>query len=272
MQKKMQKKEYIVSKMVGRELLDYYPKRDFQHSEETVFKVENLSHEEYFNQISFQLKKGEILGFSGLVGAGRTEIMKTIFGAYKKNAGRILMENREVRIKSPANAIQQGIAFIPEDRKREGLLLAMGLDDNICLASHKALSVFGKFVPARKKALVSRSFEEMQIRPADPKRKAKNFSGGNQQKAIIARWIATKPKVFIMDEPTRGIDVGAKSEIYNLMNRLAKDGAGIIVVSSELLELIGICDRIIVIREGKISGELLRNEFDQDVIMKASVI
>lgn len=270
--KRNAEKEYIVGKMVGRELLDYYPKRDFKCTEETVLEVEDLCHEKYFEQINFKLKKGEILGFSGLVGAGRTEIMKTIFGEYKKSSGRILVENQEVTIKSPSNAIAHGIAFIPEDRKREGLLLAMGLDDNICLASHKALSVFGKFVPARKKALVSRSFEEMQIRPADPKRKAKNFSGGNQQKAIIARWIATNPKIFIMDEPTRGIDVGAKSEIYNLMNRLAKDGAGIIVVSSELLELMGICDRIIVIREGKISGEFLRDEFDQDGIMKASVI
>lgn len=182
------------------------------------------------------------------------------------------MEGREVSINSPADAIRQGIAFVPEDRKREGLLLTMGMDDNICLASHKMLSVMGKFIPARKRALVNRSFDQMQIRPSDPKRKAKNFSGGNQQKGIIARWIATKPKVFILDEPTRGIDVGAKREIYTLMNRLAEEGAGIIVVSSELLELIGICDRIIVIREGKISGELLRNEFDQDIIMKASVI
>jgi ribose transport system ATP-binding protein len=234
--------------------------------------VENLSHEKYFDQISFSLKKGEILGFSGLVGAGRTEIMKTIFGEYKKSSGRILIGDREVVIKSPADAIGQGIDFIPEDRKREGLLLAMGMDDNICLASHKALSIFGKFIPARKKELVSRSFEEMQIRPADPRRKAKNFSGGNQQKGIIARWIATKPKVFIMDEPTRGIDVGAKREIYSLINKLAAEGAGIIVVSSELLELMGICDRIIVIRGGRISGELARDEFDQDAIMKASVI
>ncbi|HWQ77579.1 MAG TPA: sugar ABC transporter ATP-binding protein [Anaerovoracaceae bacterium] len=266
------KKEYIVSRMVGRELLDYYPKRDFQYSDETVFEVAGLSQEQYFEPISFKLKKGEVLGFSGLVGAGRTEIMKTIFGEYKKSAGHILIGDREVSIKSPGDAIRHGIAFVPEDRKREGLLLAMGMDDNICLASHKALSVLGKFIPARKRALVSRSFEQMQIRPMDPKRKAKNFSGGNQQKAIIARWIATKPKVFILDEPTRGIDVGAKSEIYTLMNKLAKEGAGIIVVSSELLELIGICDRIIVIREGKISGELLRDEFDQDAIMKASVI
>ena len=219
-------KEHIVSRMVGRELVDYYPERDFEHSVETVFEVENLSHEKYFDQISFSLKKGEILGFSGLVGAGRTEIMKTIFGEYKKSAGRILIDDREVAVKSPADAIGHGIAFIPEDRKREGLLLAMGMDDNICLASHKALSVFGKFIPARKKELVSRSFEEMQIRPADPRRKAKNFSGGNQQKGIIARWIATRPKVFIMDEPTRGIDVGAKREIYSLINRLAAGGAG----------------------------------------------
>jgi len=265
-------KEYIVSKMVGRELVDYFPKRDFRHSDETVFEVKNLSQEKYFDDISFNLKKGEILGFSGLVGAGRTEIMKTIFGEYKKSSGRVLIENREVKIKSPANAIGNGIAFVPEDRKREGLIITMGLDDNICLASHKALSVLGRFIPARKKALVNKSFEDLQIRPAEPRRRAKNFSGGNQQKAIIARWIAIKPKVFIMDEPTRGIDVGAKSEIYSLMNKLAKEGAGIIVVSSELLELIGICDRIIVIREGKISKELLRDEFDQDAIMKASVI
>ena len=265
-------KEYIVNRMVGRELVDYYPERDFKPSGKTIFQVENLSHEKYFEQISFSLKKGEILGFSGLVGAGRTEIMKTIFGEFKKSSGRVLIDDREVTVKSPADAIGHGIAFIPEDRKREGLLLAMGMDDNICLASHKALSVFGKFIPARKKELVSRSFEEMQIRPADPRRKAKNFSGGNQQKGIIARWIATKPKVFIMDEPTRGIDVGAKREIYSLINRLAAEGAGIIVVSSELLELMGICDRIIVIRGGRISGELARDEFDQDAIMKASVI
>ncbi len=266
------KKEYIVSRMVGRELLDYYPARDFGHSEEIVFRAEKLSHEKYFSGISFQLKKGEILGFSGLVGAGRTEIMKTIFGVYKKSSGCIFVEQKAVQINSPSEAIENGIAFIPEDRKREGLVLGMGLDDNICLASHRELSLLGKFINERKRELVRRSFEEMQIRPRDPRRQAKNFSGGNQQKAIIARWIATKPKVFIMDEPTRGIDVGAKREIYSLMNRLAENGAGIIVVSSELLELMGICDRIVVIREGKISAELSREEFDQDVIMKASVL
>ena len=270
--RKNTKKEYIVSRMVGRELLDYYPARDFDHSEEIVFKAENLSHETYFTEISFQLKKGEILGFSGLVGAGRTEIMKTIFGVYKKSSGCIFVEQKTVQVNSPADAIKNGIAFIPEDRKREGLILGMGLDDNICLASHGEISFLGKFINRRKRELVSRSFEEMQIRPRDPRRQAKNFSGGNQQKAIIARWTATKPKVFIMDEPTRGIDVGAKREIYSLMNRLAENGAGIIVVSSELLELMGICDRIVVIREGKISAELSREEFDQDVIMKASVI
>ena len=224
----------------------------------------------HYHDISFIAKKGEILGISGLVGAGRTEIMKSIFGIIKPDSGEILMEGQPVLVKNPSQAKKAGIALVPEDRKREGVVLGMSLKDNICLPNHDQICSFGRVNRKKRDALAAKYIVDLQIRPADAERQIKNFSGGNQQKGVIAKWLAATPKVMILDEPTRGIDVGAKVEIYNIINSLAANGTSVIVVSSELLELLGICDRILVVNNGRISGEFDRENFSQDAIMQAS--
>jgi ABC-type sugar transport system ATPase subunit len=263
-------KDLIISKMVGRELSNYYPQKIVNPSKEARLEVENLSSPGVFKNISFKVNRGETLGFSGLVGAGRSEIMKALFGALPKDSGDIYIDDEKVYIRTPGDAIKYGLALVPEDRKREGINLGMSMTDNICMASHDNISVAGHFIKRKRKELVDKFFNGLSIRPADPGRLAKNFSGGNQQKGVVAKWLATKPKVIILDEPTRGIDVGAKAEIYEIINQLTAEGMAVIVVSSELPELIGICDRIIVIRDGEISGEFSRNSFDQNEILKAA--
>jgi ABC-type sugar transport system ATPase subunit len=263
-------KDLIINKMVGRELSNYYPQKKVKPTHDVCLEVENLSSSGLFKNISFKVNRGEILGFSGLVGAGRSEIMKAIFGVLPKDSGDIYINDEKADIGSPGDAIKYGLALVPEDRKREGINLSMSMTDNICMASHDAITVAGHFIKRRRKELVDKFFNDLRIRPSDPDRLAKNFSGGNQQKGVVAKWLATKPKVIILDEPTRGIDVGAKAEIYEIINQLTSDGMAVIVVSSELPELIGICDRIIVIRDGEISGEFNKESFDQNEILKAA--
>ena len=264
-------KDRIVSLMVGRELAEYYPDKHNEIGAEVALEVRGLTHPTLFRDVSFSVRRGETLGFSGLVGAGRSEIMKTVFGVLKPAAGQVLVGGKPVRIRSPQQARAAGIALVPEDRKNEGLVPGLSMADNICLASHDRLTVWGTFVPSRKAALVKRSMEDLQIRPNDPRRKIGNFSGGNQQKGILARWMAAEPAVMILDEPTRGIDVGAKAEIYTLIHELTAKGVAVIVISSELPELLGICDRILVVRSGRINGEFTKAQFDQDAIMRASI-
>lgn len=263
-------KDYIVSKMVGRELGNYFPPKTTEASDEVALEVCSLTKKGMYHDISFAAKKGEILGISGLVGAGRTEIMKSIFGIIKPDSGEILMEGQPVLVKNPSQAKKAGIALVPEDRKREGVVLGMSLKDNICLPNHDQICRFGRVNRKKRDALAAKYIVDLQIRPADAERQIKNFSGGNQQKGVIAKWLAANPKVMILDEPTRGIDVGAKVEIYNIINSLAANGTAVIVVSSELLELLGICDRILVVNNGRISGEFDRENFSQDAIMQAS--
>lgn len=263
-------KDEVVRLMVGRDLKDYFPKKNIGVSEEKVLEVAGLSKHGVFQDISFSVRKGEILGFSGLVGAGRTEIMKALFGILKADAGDILLEGCKINIDSPGTAKRAGIGFVPEDRKREGVVLKMNLGDNICLPNDDKINRFGHVVKSKKRELVENFIKSLSIRPPIPERLIKDFSGGNQQKAVIAKWLAIKPKIIILDEPTRGIDVGAKVEIYNIINNLAEQGVGVIIVSSELLELLGMCDRIIVIHEGTITGEFERELFDQENIMKAA--
>lgn len=263
-------KEEIVRLMVGRDLKDYFPKKNSQTRDENILEVANLSKNGVFNKINFNLKKGEILGFAGLVGAGRTEIMKSLFGAMKVDSGEILLDGAKLHIDSPDTAKKAGIGFVPEDRKREGVVLKMSLGDNICLSNEDKINTFGHIVQTKKKNMVEKFIGSLSIRPPIPDRLIKDFSGGNQQKAVIAKWLAINPKVIILDEPTRGVDIGAKVEIYNIINKLADQGVGIIIVSSELLELLGMCDRIIVIHEGEITGEFIKEEFDQEAIMKAA--
>ncbi len=263
-------KDHIVSKMVGRELGNYFPPKSTVPGEEIALEVRHLTKKGMYSDVSFAARKGEILGISGLVGAGRSEIMKSLFGAIRPDSGEILLEGAPVTVKNPNQAKESGIALVPEDRKREGVVLGMSLRENICMASHDQLSRLGHIQKRKKDALAQKYIRDLQIRPADADRQIKNFSGGNQQKGVIAKWLATSPKVMILDEPTRGIDVGAKVEIYNIINQLAADGTAVIVVSSELLELLGICDRILVVNNGRISGEFDREHFSQDAIMQAS--
>lgn len=261
------KKDEIIKLMVGRDLTDYFPGKKRSKNDDTVLEVKNLNKTNKFSDINFKLYKGEILGFSGLVGAGRSEIMQGIFGAMKVDSGEIIVDGQVLKIRNPVDAIKAGIAFLPEDRKREGLVLKMNLADNICLASLKEISNMGNILKGKKQKIVQKYIGDLQIRPALPERLMENFSGGNQQKAVIGKWLSSNPKVVILDEPTRGIDVGAKSEIYSIINKLAENGVGIIFISSELLELIGVCDRILVVRQGNIVAEYLKDAFSEEKII-----
>ena len=263
-------KDHIVRLMVGRDLTEYFPEKKNTILHEYVLEVDNLCKDKIFQNISFQLAKGEILGFSGLVGAGRTEIMKAIFGDLKFDEGEIFIEGKKTIIKSPSDAIREGLALVPEDRKKEGLVLGMSLGDNICIANMPLISKLGLVIKNKKKAVVDKYITDLQVRPPLPHRLAKNFSGGNQQKAVLAKWLAVHPKVVILDEPTRGIDVGAKSEIYSIIEELAQQGVGIIFISSEMLELLGVCDRVIVISQGRITGEFKKEEFSEEEILMAA--
>jgi len=263
-------KDEIVSHMVGRSLNDYYPASNLTAGEEIVLRVENLSKRGMFNNISFSLLKGEILGLSGLVGAGRTELAKTIFGEYRADSGKIYHKGEELTRLSISDTIRNGIMLIPEDRAQEGLMLGMSLADNICLPNTKQVSKNGVFISKQKMSLVDRLIRDVSIRPELPLRKAVDFSGGNQQKAVIAKWLAANPSVLLLDEPTRGVDVGAKTEIYTLMRKLTEQGVSILFISSEMLELLGMCDRLLVMHEGRITREFFKGEMDQQAVMRAA--
>jgi ribose transport system ATP-binding protein len=267
--KRIIEKTLIVKHMVGRDLTDFYPAGNAVIGEE-ILTVANLSVKGKFDKVSFSLRRGEILGFSGLIGAGRTELAKTIFGEFKKDEGEICLFGKPLKIENVIDAIKEGITLIPEDRKREGLVLCLNLADNICLPNAGLVSSAGIVLRGKKNGLVRRLINDLDIRPALPARTIIDFSGGNQQKAVIAKWLAKNPRVLVLDEPTRGVDVGAKSEIYSLMRRLTEKGVGIIFISSEMPELIGICDRILVMSEGRLTGEFKKGELDQHAIMAAA--
>ncbi len=216
------------------------------------------------------VRKGKILGFAGLVGAGRTEIMKAIFGDLHFDSGEIFLNGVKKRIRSTTEAIKEGIVLVPEDRKQEGLILLMSLADNISLPNTDRITSLGTILRRKKTNLAEEYVEKLSIRPPLINRPIQNFSGGNQQKAVIAKWLATDPKLIILDEPTRGVDVGAKSEIYSLVNELTRTGVGIVFVSSELPELLGVCDRILVVHEGRITGEFRKEEATEEKIMRAA--
>ncbi|HGD3189082.1 TPA: sugar ABC transporter ATP-binding protein [Streptococcus agalactiae] len=256
----------LVKKMVGRKLEDYYPEK---HSEigPVAFKVSNLCGDN-FEDVSFYVRKGEILGFSGLMGAGRTEVMRTIFGIDKKKSGKVKIDNQEITITSPSQAIKQGIGFLTENRKDEGLILDFNIKDNMTLPSTKDFSKHGFFDEKTSTTFVQQLINRLYIKSGRPDLEVGNLSGGNQQKVVLAKWIGIAPKVLILDEPTRGVDVGAKREIYQLMNELADRGVPIVMVSSDLPEILGVSDRIMVMHEGRISGELSRKEADQEKVMQ----
>ena len=216
------------------------------------------------------LHKGEILGITGLVGAGRTEVVKSLFGALSYDSGELFLDGEPIQVRTPRQAMDRGIAFIPENRKEEGLVLDASIQDNMMMASESQVCTHGVLNRKKIREFVRHSFASLDIRPAEPLKIARNFSGGNQQKAIIAKWIAINPKILILDEPTRGIDINAKAEIYKLMNRLVEEGMSIVMVSSEMPEIIGMCDRVLVMAEGRITGEFERKDFSQERIMAAA--
>lgn len=264
-------KDEICAHMIGRRIEDYYPERkEDAISDDVILEVKNLTTEGYFEDISFNVRKGEILGFAGLVGAGRTEIMKSIFGESKYDSGEIILDGARKKIKSTTEAIKEGIVLVPEDRKQEGLVLLMSLADNIAIPNTDQITSLGTIVRRKKSNLTNEYVNKLSIRPALINRPIRNFSGGNQQKAVIAKWLATNPRLIILDEPTRGVDVGAKSEIYTIVNSLTEAGVGIVFVSSELTELLGVCDRILVVHEGRITGEFNRTDATEEKIMRAA--
>lgn len=259
-------RQELIKIMVGRELNETYPQEQ-KNIGDVVLEAKNL----YGNgdsNISFQVKAGEILGFAGLVGSGRTEIAKVIFGVNSLESGEIFISGKKANIKSPDEAINLGIGLIPENRKEEGLILGMDITSNISLANLKNMQKHGII---NKKAELSEAIsfkDKLFIKTPTMKQTAKNLSGGNQQKVVLAKWLLTKSKILIFDEPTRGIDVGTKQEIYKLMCNLAAEGKAIVMISSDMEELLGMSDRLLVFYEGRITGELNRSEFNQDRIME----
>ncbi|MGT2919824.1 sugar ABC transporter ATP-binding protein [Streptococcus canis] len=258
--------EELVKKMVGRDIEDYYPEKTATLGA-VALEVKNLS-SQAFEGVSFQVRQGEILGFSGLMGSGRTEIMRAIFGLDSKQSGQVMIDGTPVTIHSPAQAIKQGIGFLTEDRKEEGLILDFSIKDNMTLPSTKDFSKNGFFDDKTSTTFVDQLINRLRIKSGTPSLPVRNLSGGNQQKVVLAKWIGIAPKVLILDEPTRGVDVGAKREIYQLMNELAERGVPIIMVSSDLPEVLGVSDRIIVMHEGKIAGQLSREEATQEKVMQ----
>jgi ABC-type sugar transport system ATPase subunit len=280
----------VLRAMVGRDLSQLYPAKGEQFGE-VLFSVEGFTRRDHFQDISFALRHGEILGFSGLVGAGRTELMRAIFCADPLDAGRIILEGKPRRFRSIREAVEAGIAYVPEDRKTQGLFLDQTVEENILCGNRERFSrsragrcqqwvegsiLCGKLAQCSQGGLVGRCLcrelgSYLKIIGWDPAQEIRNLSGGNQQKALLARWLATRPKVLIVDEPTRGIDIGAKAEIHRLLREYADAGNGVIVVSSEMPELLGLCDRILVLHEGALAGEASgRTATEQELIHLAT--
>lgn len=253
----------VVKKMVGRELTERYPARNPSPGE-VVLEVEHATRKGSFEDVSFSVHQGEIVGFSGLMGSGRTEIMRALFGLDRLDQGEVRMFGKKVEIRKPVDAVNHGIGFITEDRKDEGLVLDFSVRDNMVLPSISGFTKKGIISTQSEKVFVDALIKRLQIKTHSAETAAGNLSGGNQQKVVIAKWIGIGPKLLILDEPTRGVDVGAKREIYQLMNELTGHGVAIIMVSSELPEVLGMSDRIVVVHEGRITGELTKAEATQE--------
>ncbi len=256
----------IVKMMIGREIGERFPTRDVKIGK-TVLEVKNLTKKGVFHDVSFSLNAGEVLGVSGLMGAGRTEIMKAIFGYEPADSGEIFAYGKKVDIKNPLQAMETGIGFITEDRKLEGLMLGKSIRENISLTNPKKISHNNVIAKGKENSLAQQGIRELKIRCSGPEHESENLSGGNQQKVVLAKWIYTDPWILILDEPTRGVDIGAKKEIYNIINKLTAEGVAIIMVSSELPEILGMSDRIMVVREGEVRGILDAAKADQEKIM-----
>jgi ribose transport system ATP-binding protein len=245
----------LIKMMIGREIGERYPAR---HSKigDTMLEVKDFTKKGVFQNVSFSVRAGEVLGVSGLIGAGRTEIMQSIFGYLPRDGGTLLIRGKEVSVHSPEQAISYGIGFITEDRKTEGLMLEKSIRENVSLTNLGRISDHSVIDKKKDMELARKAVQELTIRCSGPEESCDSLSGGNQQKVIFSKWIFTEPKILILDEPTRGVDVGAKKEIYNIINTLAEKGVAVIMVSSELSEILGMSDRVMVIHEGHMAGIL----------------
>lgn len=259
-------KDKLIKQMVGRDLTEQFPVRKSAVGQE-ILRVDGLSQEGLLKDISFNLKKGEVLGFAGLVGSGRTELMRCIFGVDKYNDGKIFIDNKEVSINNPKAAIRQGIGFITEDRKSQGLILVRSIKENITITDLNQVIDNGFINYKEEQKLTEDFINKLKIKTPSIEQEVRYLSGGNQQKVVLAKWLLQEAKILIFDEPTRGIDVGAKKEVYNLINSLVQNGVGVIMVSSELPEVMGMSDRILIMSHGRITGELSAPEATQEKIL-----
>jgi inositol transport system ATP-binding protein len=271
----------IIRLMVGRELGLLAQRSSSYDTGEVAVELRNITRRRKstdasaieLHDVSFRVNRGEILGIAGLVGAGRTETARTLFGADLYDSGSVLVEGREVRIASPRDAIANGIGLVPEDRKQQALFLGLAIRTNLSIAAHDRISSLGVFISsAKEEKLVAEYQRLLNIRMASPDQVVGNLSGGNQQKVVLARWLALRPRVLIVDEPTRGIDVGAKVEVHNLLIEMAHSGIAIIVISSELPEVLALADRIVTMREGRVTGEIMREHATQEKLMTLMTI
>ncbi|MGL4760615.1 MAG: sugar ABC transporter ATP-binding protein [Sarcina sp.] len=264
--------DILISMMVGRKIEDQFPYKKVE-SQKKIIEVKDLSSDEgKISDINFDIKSGEILGVAGLMGSGRTEVAKTIFGAYKKNCGTIKVNGKELNVKNIQESIDNGICYLSEDRKKEGCILSLSVAENMTLCNLKKYE--NKIFSLDRKTErdeINAYIKKMRIKTPTPDQLMKNLSGGNQQKVILAKWIMLSPELLIIDEPTRGIDVGAKKEIYELLNELKSNGKAIMMISSDMPEVLGISDRVMVMSGGKIAGELSREEATQEKIMKLAI-
>ncbi|MCY3022199.1 MAG: ATP-binding cassette domain-containing protein [Planctomycetota bacterium] len=249
-----------------------YTRRKGKPSDDIVLEVRDLSGPPAIKNVSFKVRKGEIVGLAGLIGAGRTELAKLLMGAERKTAGTIVLNGREVRIGHPADAVRAGIGYASEDRKQLGLVLPMTVRENTTLAVHgKILNRAGLISAGKENEITDRYIEQLRIKVSSREQVTRNLSGGNQQKVVLAKWLAILPRVLILDEPTRGIDVGAKAEVHKIIADLADEGVSILVISSELPEILNISDRILVMHEGRLTGDMPREEASEERVMKAAV-
>lgn len=263
----------VIRLMIGRELKDLYPARNVTIGEEPIFEVQNLTAKDgLVKEVSFSVKPGEVLGIAGLGGSGRTEAAKLIFGAEKKKTGTLILNGETIKTKSPVDAVGYEIGFVSEDRKEEGVFLPLSVRKNISMTSFGSISRGFGFLNADKEYKnVLSLIEKLNIKTPNSEVKVKNLSGGNQQKVALAKWLSIDSKVIIIDEPTRGVDVGAKVEIYNLINEVAKNGVGVIFISSDMPEIIGMSDRILVMYEGTVYGELPKEKISEENILRYAI-
>ena len=258
--------EKIAAMMVGREVKGRF-NRDRQAVGDEILRVENLSRGRAVKNASFSLRAGEVLGIAGVMGSGRTELVRALFGADRRDSGRIFLWGKETKIQSPADAVREGIALLTEDRKAQGLVLGMSVKGNVSLASLNRFASFGIVRGREETGAVDKYVRDLNVMTPSIQNEAQYLSGGNQQKVVLAKWLCTLSRVFVFDEPTRGIDVGAKLEVAALINELAKEGAGIIMISSELEELVALADRVLVMREGEVVHEFTWEEVSEEAIL-----